>query len=88
MMSLPREEYYERVLDSYITDYSKVALLFDYDGTLSPIVSHPTLAVLPAQTRKLLMRLSNMMDVHVAIISGKVKLYVILLYDKYLEKSI
>ena len=44
-------------------------LLFDYDGTLTPIVERPELAVLPQSTRKLLKSLAKRFKV--AIISGR-----------------
>jgi len=46
-------------------------LLFDYDGTLAPLVPHPRLAVLPPATRRLLDRLSRRPGVRVGIISGR-----------------
>ena len=49
--------------DSYLTpfvgDKATLALLLDYDGTLSPIASHPDLAILPNETKKVLERLAN-----------------------------
>ena len=44
-------------------------LLFDYDGTLTPIVERPELAVLPSDMRKLLKSLAKRFKV--AIISGR-----------------
>ena len=38
---------------------SKVLLLFDYDGTLTPIVDRPDLAVLAPETRNVLLSLSR-----------------------------
>ena len=48
-----------------------MALLLDYDGTLSPIAKHPDLAVLPPETKKVLERLANRSDVFIAIVSGR-----------------
>lgn len=45
------------------------ALFLDYDGTLSPIVARPDLAVLPEGTRELLERLARRMPV--VIVSGR-----------------
>jgi trehalose-phosphatase len=45
------------------------ALFLDYDGTLSPIVDRPDLAVLPEGTRELLRRLAA--QVPVVIVSGR-----------------
>jgi trehalose 6-phosphate phosphatase len=46
-------------------------LLFDYDGTLVPIIQHPALAKLPQQTRTLLHRLAEQPGVTVGILSGR-----------------
>lgn len=48
-----------------------LALLFDYDGTLTPIVRHPSLARLPPGTRDRLRRLAALPDVGVGVISGR-----------------
>ncbi len=47
----------------------KVVVFLDYDGTLTPIVSHPEDAVLSEDTRKALMMLSDQCTV--AVISGR-----------------
>ena len=44
-------------LRDYVGDKATLALLLDYDGTLSPIASHPDLATLPGDTKQILMRL-------------------------------
>lgn len=49
----------------------KVVLLFDYDGTLVPIVEHPRLAVLPEDIRRTLRQLAGAPRVHVGIVSGR-----------------
>lgn len=49
----------------------KVALLLDYDGTLTPLVSHPDLAILSKKTKDLLKKLSNLSNIHVSIVSGR-----------------
>jgi trehalose 6-phosphate phosphatase len=46
-------------------------LLFDYDGTLVPIVEHPRLARLRANARRLLERLAQRPRVCVGIVSGR-----------------
>jgi trehalose 6-phosphate phosphatase len=48
-----------------------LALLFDYDGTLVPIVDHPAHAKLPAEKRRLLQRLAERPRVVVGILSGR-----------------
>ena len=49
----------------------QVALFLDYDGTLSPIVEHPSKARLPLQTRRLLRQVSARPGLWVAIVSGR-----------------
>merc|ERR1719242_2363812 len=58
-------------LSPFIGDQAKLALLLDYDGTLTPICKHPDLAIIPSETKKILERLANRRDVFVAIISGR-----------------
>jgi trehalose-phosphatase len=48
-----------------------LTLLFDYDGTLAPLVSHPRLAGLAPATRRLLKQLAGIDRVHVGIVSGR-----------------
>ncbi|XP_060530234.1 uncharacterized protein LOC132704326 isoform X2 [Cylas formicarius] len=62
---------FEEYLLNYLGGSKKVALLLDYDGTLTPIVAHPDLAKIPAQTKTILKRLSELPDVFVAIVSGR-----------------
>ena len=50
---------FDAYLKKYIEDKATLALLLDYDGTLSPIASHPDLAILPNETKKVLERLAN-----------------------------
>jgi len=66
-----REEDFDSFLESHVTECSKLALLLDYDGTLAPIASHPELAILPSETKSILLTLSSMPDVHISIISGR-----------------
>ena len=76
-MWFPILKYYSRFLVSfknqfsYVGDRAILALLLDYDGTLSPIAKHPDLAVMPPETKTVLERLSNHPDVFIAIISGR-----------------
>jgi len=58
-------------LAQYLSTKKKLALLLDFDGTLSPLVSRPEDAVLPAATKGLLERLSRSWNVSLAIISGR-----------------
>ena len=48
-----------------------ILLLFDYDGTLTPIVSRPELAVLPETARQLLTRLQASPGFVIGFISGR-----------------
>jgi trehalose-phosphatase len=49
----------------------KLVLLFDYDGTLTPIVEHPWQAKLAPETRQLLAELAAQPHVHVGVFSGR-----------------
>src|SRR5882672_8100509 len=43
----------------------------DFDGTLAPIVDQPDVARLPHRTREALVRLHDLRDSHLAILSGR-----------------
>ncbi|XP_063242724.1 uncharacterized protein LOC134542428 [Bacillus rossius redtenbacheri] len=58
-------------LNTYLGESGRLALLLDYDGTLAPLAPRPELAVLPAETKEVLLRLSKRPDVKLAIISGR-----------------
>jgi len=64
-------EDFDNYLGKYVGPDSILALLLDYDGTLSPIAPHPDLATIPPETKKILERLANMPDVFVAVVSGR-----------------
>ncbi len=64
-------EDFDSYMASYVGDKAILSLLLDYDGTLSPIASHPDLAVIPPETKKVLERLAKNPDVFIAIISGR-----------------
>ena len=49
----------------------RVLLLFDYDGTLTPIVARPEIAVLTDETRRLLTALAEMDRFVVGVVSGR-----------------
>lgn len=49
----------------------KLALLLDFDGTLAPLVSHPSLSKMDPQSEVALRSLTQNSDVYVAIISGR-----------------
>jgi trehalose-6-phosphatase len=49
----------------------RAAVFLDYDGTLSPIVARPDLALLPEETRQVVARLAERLPV--AILSGRLR---------------
>lgn len=50
---------------------NQVILFLDYDGTLTPIVEKPEMAVLPSKAKKVLKELAKNKNFHVFIISGR-----------------
>jgi trehalose-phosphatase len=58
-------------LASVYRDGRSLALLFDFDGTLSPIVTHPDLATCPQAMLDLLTQFSSLPRVLIGIISGR-----------------
>ena len=46
-------------------------LLFDYDGTLVPIVEHPSMAVLRTETRYRLEQLALTPSISIGVLSGR-----------------
>ena len=54
-----------------LRDQAQVLLLFDYDGTLTPIVEHPDAAVLPAPVKQLLSRLESSDKFLVGVVTGR-----------------
>ena len=62
---------FDPILKKYVGDKTNLALLLDYDGTLSPIVKHPDLAILPPETKQVLERLARRPDVFIAVVSGR-----------------
>lgn len=49
----------------------RVNLMLDFDGTLSPIVSHPQQAILPAETKETLGKLVANEKISISVISGR-----------------
>ena len=49
----------------------RLVLIFDYDGTLTPLVAHPRLAVLDPALREVLARLAATPRVVVGVVSGR-----------------
>ncbi|CAH1954724.1 unnamed protein product [Acanthoscelides obtectus] len=62
---------YEEYLTKYLQNTKDLALLLDYDGTLSPLVAHPDLAVIPPKTKEILQKLAQVPQIFVGIISGR-----------------
>jgi len=74
MQEAPTIESYEDIavhLSSFIKTGDKVALLLDYDGTLAPLVSHPSMAVMEPESEAALKVLSKQENMYIAIISGR-----------------
>ena len=69
-MMATMQEIVGRLCDAYHHG-SSLVLLFDYDGTLTPIVEHPDLAILDRKTERLLADLAGRPRVHVGILSGR-----------------
>jgi trehalose-phosphatase len=49
----------------------RIALLLDYDGTLTPIRHKPSAATLTPESERLLQRLSNLHDIDLSIVTGR-----------------
>ena len=49
----------------------QIVLFLDYDGTLTPIVSHPSKARLSPEARRLLRELSKQRGIWIALVSGR-----------------
>lgn len=69
-ISPPRNGWVNRVAGEY-GGGRPVTLLFDYDGTLTPLVEHPNLAQLMPDTRRKLRELATIPEVRVGVISGR-----------------
>lgn len=61
----------ENSIDRYIKKGDKLALLLDFDGTLSPLAPHPSLAEMEPDTEDALKSLAANSNVYLAIISGR-----------------
>ena len=62
------------ILERLITAYQRgerLVLVFDYDGTLTPLVAHPSLAHLDPALRDVLARLAATPRVTVGVVSGR-----------------
>jgi len=58
-------------IQTRIQQAQNLFLFLDYDGTLTPIVSRPELALCPSQVKKHLEELRDLPRVYLAIISGR-----------------
>jgi trehalose 6-phosphate phosphatase len=63
-------EIIETLLQAY-EQGSQLLLMFDYDGTLTPLVAHPRLAKLSPAMRKVLKRLASKPRIAMGILSGR-----------------
>jgi trehalose-phosphatase len=63
-------EYWEYI-QTRIRNTHNFFLFLDYDGTLTPIVSRPELALCPSEVKKHLETLRDLPGVYIAIISGR-----------------
>lgn len=63
--------FYQRTGKSVITDNPKLTFFLDYDGTLTPIVASPELAILAPDMKRIV---ENLAEIHtVAIVSGRLR---------------
>jgi trehalose-phosphatase len=60
-----------KYIEARIYQAQTLFLFLDYDGTLTPIVSRPELAICPPEVRRYLEKLRDLPGVHLAIISGR-----------------
>ncbi len=58
-------------IQTQIQKANPLFLLFDYDGTLTPIVSQPDDAHCPLEVKEILKRLRDLPNVYLAIVSGR-----------------
>ncbi|HSQ54929.1 MAG TPA: trehalose-phosphatase [Gemmata sp.] len=68
---MPTEVMWNDCIRAAFGEGRSIALLFDYDGTLTPIVAHPSLALLSEPMRHTLRLLASIERVHVGVISGR-----------------
>jgi trehalose 6-phosphate synthase/phosphatase len=66
----PVDTDFERWIGEYLAGHP-LALFIDYDGTLTPIVDHPSRALLTDDMRSLLRSLSSRPDTDVTVVSGR-----------------
>jgi len=66
----PTDADFDAWLGRFVTDHP-VALFLDYDGTLTPLVDHPSKAILTPTMREVVHQLVARPDTDVAIVSGR-----------------
>lgn len=59
------------LFSSFIKKGEQMAVLLDYDGTLAPLASHPSLTVMEPDSEAALKELSTRPNVFLAVISGR-----------------
>lgn len=62
---------FDEGLGPLLDSCTKLGVILDFDGTLSSLARTPQLAIIPPETKRVLERLSNISDCHVAVISGR-----------------
>jgi len=62
---------FDEGLGPLVDHSSKLGVILDFDGTLSYLARTPKLAIIPLETKRVLERLSNISDCHIAVISGR-----------------
>ena len=58
-------------LGHLVDNCTKLGVILDFDGTLSFLARTPSLAIIPAETKRVLERLSNISDCKITVISGR-----------------
>jgi len=58
-------------LSTYLQKDDKLALLLDYDGTLAPLASHPSLTIIEPESEKAIYTLIKHPNLTLAVISGR-----------------
>jgi trehalose 6-phosphate synthase/phosphatase len=71
-LGLPSDADFDRWLGAFLDDH-RAAVFLDYDGTLTPIVEHPSKAQLDDKARDLLRKLASRSDTEVTIVSGRAR---------------
>ena len=58
-------------ISTKMAESPSLAVAADYDGTITPIVSHPGEAELPARARRALERITSVPGVRLMVLSGR-----------------